>query len=56
MRTSGASGRLEKESVIAVSSFVPIRIVLAEDQYLVREGLRRLLETQEELEVAAVCG
>ena len=33
-----------------------IRIVLAEDQYLVREGLRRLLETRNELEVAAVCG
>jgi len=35
---------------------VPIRIVLAEDQYLVREGLLRLLEGREEIEVAAVCG
>ena len=35
---------------------MPIRIVLAEDQYLVREGLRRLLETQDDLEVASVCG
>ena len=34
---------------------MPIRLVLADDQYLVREGLRRLLETQEDLEVAAVC-
>jgi DNA-binding NarL/FixJ family response regulator len=34
---------------------VPIKIVLAEDQYLVREGLRRLLETRDDLEVAAVC-
>jgi DNA-binding NarL/FixJ family response regulator len=34
---------------------VSIRIVLAEDSYLVREGLRRLLETQPDLEVAAVC-
>lgn len=33
-----------------------IRLVLAEDHYLVREGLRRLLETQDGLEVAAVCG
>ena len=33
---------------------VPIRVVLAEDQYLVREGLRRLLETHEEVEVVAV--
>lgn len=32
-----------------------IRIVLAEDSYLVREGLRRLLETQPDFEVAAVC-
>jgi DNA-binding NarL/FixJ family response regulator len=34
---------------------MPIRLVLAEDQYLVREGLRRLLETEDELEIAAVC-
>ena len=30
-----------------------IRIVLADDNYLVREGVRRLLETQEDLEVVA---
>jgi len=35
---------------------VPIRLVVAEDHYLVREGIRRLLETEPELEVAAVCG
>ena len=35
---------------------MPIRLVLAEDNYLLREGLRRLLETQPDLEVAAVCG
>jgi DNA-binding NarL/FixJ family response regulator len=34
---------------------VPIRLVLAEDNYLVREGIRRLLETQSDLEVAAAC-
>lgn len=33
-----------------------IRIVLAEDQYLVREGLRRLLEAQDGIEVVSVCG
>ncbi len=32
-----------------------IRLVLAEDHYLVREGVRRLLEAQEELEVVGVC-
>ena len=35
---------------------VPIRLVLAEDHYLVREGLRRLLETEPDLEVVAACG
>jgi DNA-binding NarL/FixJ family response regulator len=34
---------------------VAIRIVLADDHYLVREGVRRLLETEPELEVVAVC-
>jgi DNA-binding NarL/FixJ family response regulator len=33
-----------------------IRLVLAEDHYLVREGVRRLLESEPGLEVAAVCG
>ena len=32
-----------------------IRLVLAEDHYLVREGVRRLLETRPEFEVVAVC-
>jgi DNA-binding NarL/FixJ family response regulator len=35
---------------------MPIRLVLAEDHYLVREGVRRLLETRPDVEVAAVCG
>jgi len=34
---------------------VTIRIVLAEDEYLVREGLRRLLETRDDLEVVSAC-
>jgi DNA-binding NarL/FixJ family response regulator len=34
---------------------MPIRIVLAEDQYLVREGLVRLLERRDDVEVVAVC-
>ena len=33
-----------------------IRLVLAEDHYLVREGVRRLLETHPDIEVAAACG
>jgi DNA-binding NarL/FixJ family response regulator len=35
---------------------VAIRLVLAEDSYLVREGVRRLLETRPELDVVATCG
>jgi DNA-binding NarL/FixJ family response regulator len=35
---------------------VPIRLVLAEDHYLVREGIRRLLEAQPDFEVAATSG
>ncbi|MDQ6748281.1 MAG: response regulator transcription factor [Candidatus Dormibacteraeota bacterium] len=32
-----------------------IRVVLAEDNYLVREGIRQLLEEVEEIELVAVC-
>jgi len=34
---------------------MPIRLVLAEDHYLVREGIRRLLAAEPELEVVGVC-
>jgi DNA-binding NarL/FixJ family response regulator len=34
---------------------VAIRIVLAEDNYLVREGVRRLLDEEPEVDVAATC-
>ena len=47
---------LENETSSPYPRRMPIRIVLAEDQYLVREGLRRLLDTRDELEIAAVCG
>jgi DNA-binding NarL/FixJ family response regulator len=32
-----------------------LRIVIAEDHLIVREGIRRLLETQPDIEIAAVC-
>jgi DNA-binding NarL/FixJ family response regulator len=35
---------------------MPLRVVLADDHYLVREGTRRLLETQPDVEVVAACG
>lgn len=34
---------------------MPIRVVLAEDSYIVREGVRLLFETEPELELVAVC-
>ncbi len=36
-------------------SVAPIRVVLAEDNLLMREGLRQLLATVEDIEVVAVC-
>ncbi len=35
---------------------MPLRLVIADDHLLVREGVRRLLEADPDLEVAAVCG
>ncbi|HET9672268.1 MAG TPA: response regulator transcription factor [Actinomycetota bacterium] len=32
-----------------------LRLVIADDHLLVREGIRRLLETQPDLEIAAIC-
>jgi DNA-binding NarL/FixJ family response regulator len=34
---------------------MPIRVVLADDSYIVREGVRELLKSVEELDVVAVC-
>jgi DNA-binding NarL/FixJ family response regulator len=34
----------------------PIRVLIAEDSYLVREGIRRIVEEDPGLEVAGVCG
>ena len=46
---------MEKEASPPYPHAVPIRLVLAEDHYLVREALQRLLETRDDFEVAAVC-
>src|SRR5271169_6704341 len=34
---------------------VAVRVVLAEDNYLVREGVRKLIESEDDLEVVDVC-
>ena len=35
---------------------MPLRVVLAEDNLLVREGVQRLLEAQDSIELVATCG
>jgi DNA-binding NarL/FixJ family response regulator len=39
----------------AIGTAMPIRVVLAEDSYIVREGVRLLFETEGELDLVAVC-
>ena len=38
-----------------MSAVVAIRVVFADDHYLVREAVRRLIEVQDDLELCAVC-
>ncbi len=52
---SGGLATLEDGRRPSILGVVPIRLILAEDNYLVREGVRQLLESQPELEVVAVC-
>ena len=52
IRTSGSRDAVS----LRVSSPCRSGSCIAEDHYLVREGVRRLLETQPDLEIAAVCG
>jgi DNA-binding NarL/FixJ family response regulator len=48
-------GALGGSQPAAYACRVAIRLVLAEDSYLVREGIRRLLDTQCQLDVVATC-
>jgi DNA-binding NarL/FixJ family response regulator len=43
------------QGFVAYPMDVPIRVVMAEDNYLVREGVRQLIESLPELELVAVC-
>ena len=47
--------RLRARDGAVMAETVPIRIVLADDHYLVREGLRRILESQPGVDVVAAC-
>ena len=46
---------MEKVTSPPYPQHVPIRLVLADDNYLVREALRGLLATRDDFEIAAVC-
>jgi DNA-binding NarL/FixJ family response regulator len=46
---------VEKVTSPPYPQHVPIRLVLADDNYLVREALRALLATRDDFEIAAVC-
>src|SRR5207247_10546172 len=58
-RRTPAWGRLSRTdspgSQPRIVAVVPIRVVFAEDNYLVREGIRRLLERESDIELAAAC-
>jgi DNA-binding NarL/FixJ family response regulator len=47
------TGAVESDEVVGVK---PIRVVVAEDSYIIREGLRVLLDTITEVELVAVVG
>jgi DNA-binding NarL/FixJ family response regulator/DNA-binding SARP family transcriptional activator len=49
------AGEIPAPNVAPPTQSASTRLVLAEDHYLLREGVRRLLETSPDLEVAAVC-
>jgi DNA-binding NarL/FixJ family response regulator len=46
---------VEKVTSPPYPQHVPIRLVLAEDHYLIREALRGLLAARDDFEIAAVC-
>src|SRR6185369_7567004 len=46
---------VESTTTRPYSHSVPIRVAVAEDEYLVREGLRRLLDSHDDVVVVAAC-
>src|SRR5205814_7153471 len=57
-RKAACSGGSELAGVAALRRIVGaamIRVVVAEDAYLVREGIRRLLETEQDIDLVAAC-
>jgi DNA-binding NarL/FixJ family response regulator len=58
-RWTGAAGkgaRLCERREVGMLRAVPIRIILGEDSYIVREGLRQVLAGAPQLELVAECG
>src|SRR5205085_12308462 len=55
VRVSMGSGLLARHYA-AYAEPVPLRVVLAEDNFLVREGVQRLLAAQPDVDLVATCG
>src|SRR5262245_7764153 len=56
---ASGSGRCRRRSARWAPAYPPamsIRVVLADDHLIVREGVQRLLDSQADVEVVAVCG
>ena len=49
------SRRIDAKAATAATASDRIRVVLADDHYIVREGVARLLATQPDLEIVATC-
>ena len=47
--------RVDAGAAIAATALGAIRVVLADDHYIVREGVARLLTTQPDIEIVATC-
>ena len=47
--------RVDAGAAIAAAALGAIRVVLADDHYIVREGVARLLTTQPDIEIVATC-
>jgi DNA-binding NarL/FixJ family response regulator len=44
------------QTMLTASNSPPIRVVLAEDSFIVREGIEQILATASQVEIVAVCG
>src|SRR3954452_2935990 len=56
MTSVTTSASLDAHGQVTYSQYMAVRVVLGEDSLIVREGIRRLLETDSDIEVVDVAG